>query len=963
VNPQKLTIEAFGPYAGREEIDFSRLQSQGVFLILGDTGAGKTTIFDAITFALYGGASGDGRAPRNFKSHHAPANRLCKVEYTFTLGEKTYHIERRPTQTAPKRDGSLREVTETAQLTLPGGEILSRRQAVNDKVKELLGLDRLQFKQTVMLAQGEFRRLIEANSTEKQEIFSRLFEIAPYARLTAQLNGEESRLRTRLEDRHREISRRVSELARLGYAFLEDEDAAYRPYSEIAGPVESALAEDQTALDEIAREIAGLEREKSSLDLPGASALNQKLKQLSALKAACKELEQAAPAMAKKQKRLLLLVSARELGEQEGILRDTKDLLREDAKRLTALESEKERVAAELAAAKDYPARADALLAESLNADREAGDIEAQIERSYAAASRREKLGEVETAIAQTRARLDGYRLHVKLNEGKQRMADLESLIAARRDLVLSRAQINQKQKDAEDAALEYDAAFSAFREGQAALLAAGLEVDAPCPVCGSNHHPSPAKAERGLPPAQNLESAKSRKEAADHALQSTKLAQEQQIARHHLCLGRLGMEESDQTAEEQFAVLTEEHARALAAHPNLPPAPDDLSDAIASLEHKLADLSELAAGHRAVLAALPDLPDLEKQKESMTALREQAEEKSRLAKDLTRAYQEFKSSLDRLSAQTEAGRAHLAAVKEQFLRQRESFKSRIQDCGFAGYDDYAGYRILCGEIPDIQTELEVYTARKTGSLARLEALSAETAGREPVDIEALKARETAILVRLSSLRENQSERGHKITAASRCLNELKELHAQNAEIGCRHGQLRELTALAKGSGPPYISFERYILTTFFEDVIQLANIYLMEMTGARYQLIRREKPGARSAGLEMGVFDHYTGSRRDVSTLSGGEGFKASLSLAMGLSDLVQMQAGGVRLDALFVDEGFGSLDEKSLDAAIGTLLTLQKRGRMIGIISHIREMENYIPTQIKVIPSTTGSKITLNS
>ena len=828
MKPLSLKMQAFGPYAREQVIDFGQLGREGVFLIVGDTGAGKTTIFDAMTFALYGSASGEGRSPQNFKSQHAPPDVLCRVEFAFLLGEERYLVERLPGQSvAKKRGGGFTQKSEYAQLTLPCGEVVAKAGAVNEKIRELLGLDRMQWGRTVMLAQGEFRRLLEANSTAKGELLAKIFDTAPYAGLTGALATQESELRGALETEQRDIARVVRELARLGHAELEAEDAQFRPCEEIAGAVREAIAQDEAKLGVLGEEVAALERERAALDLPGAKAHNQRLEQLAELEEQAAQLQAQAPEVIEKQRQLARLNAAAGLWQQEKLGRETKRLAESCADQLVWLQAQGEDLA----------------------------------------------------------QRLTKTRKEAEVYQRQQRARELSELLMAERAVVQAGSKAQQAKNNCQ-------AAMVAFKEGQAALLARELTPGDPCPVCGSVEHPAPAQAGSATPETkQELEQAQS---ALEQALaEATRLREALGLK-----LSALGLEDTD-LAQQELNELRETLG---------PPVKTDPAQQLTALEREM-------TAHQA-----------------------------------------------RAQAQAE----HNAALQQQLAGQRADFKEQLKQAGFKGYDDYAQASLHREEIPVLQNEVESFAARREGTTARLEILRAGLAQPSsrpprPVDLEALAARDEEIAGLLPGLRQAQGELSAGVSARQRCLSELESLHEHSAQLSKKYGTVRELTTLAKGSRAPHISFERYVLSGCFEEVMTLANIYLAQMSASRYRLRRRGDSSTRTAGLDIDVHCAYTGAVRDVSTLSGGEGFMASLALALGLSDLMQIYAGGLRLGALFIDEGFGSLDEKSLERAIAALLRLEKRGRLVGIVSHIRELENYIPARIQIIASPTGSSAQL--
>lgn len=775
MKPLKLTINAFGPFVTKQEIDFADLDGGEIFLVTGETGAGKTTIFDAICFALFGAASGDSRKPNMFKSDHAAAQEICYVELLFALHGREYFIRRTPAQRGLKRDGSTKEIAPTAELHLPNGETLTGANAVTERIEEILGLSYRQFKQTTMLAQGEFKRMIEATGREKQQIFSKIFGTSVYSDLTELLVREEAELARVTQGARDAIARCIRELGGYGYPALQQENAMFMPYERIAEAVGDGLAlfEEKSAL--LDEDILRLESEKAKLDPEKAKSVNERLDRIDKLRAEIARLHAEEATHAERETKLKLLTAAVDLGAREDII---------------------------------------------LSAKKQSEQLETQITRL---ATSLEALQQKERGLAE----------HAACGS-----AEMQSLSA---------------QLDAQKNA--HERLYRAFLDGQSAILAASLQDDVPCPVCGSAHHPAPATVGEDIP-----------------------------------------------------------------------------------TEKAVADAKNTAANLQKKLDALREA---EKQ-----------------------AHWNAKADCEKCAAQLDAAKAHKEAIDAEFARQRAAFVETLEKSGF---DGYKGYRRVLAEkdgLAALKLQVERQRERLIAAEAQLAALEDSARGAAHLarqDVDAILKRRQELDAALKAARENKSELYAALSGTKKRLAELKNLFDENAENDRRHAIARELSALARGSRT--VSFERYMLAAYFDDIIKLSNIHLQRMSGSRYRLRRVEDSNcgrgdkAAGSGLDMEIVDSYTGKPRDISTLSGGESFKASLSLALGLSGVVQMYAGGVSIDTMFIDEGFGSLDEKSLDSAVETLFSLKKSGRMVGIISHVPQLRGYIPRKLAVRYTPTGS------
>lgn len=966
--PLRLTLHAFGPYAGKQEIDFTLLRDRRIFLISGETGAGKTTLFDAISVALYGSASGESRKAYTLKSHHAPETALCWVRFLFSLRDKTYEVYRQPLQAGRKRDGTPKELGEKAELILPDRTVVTGATAVTRRITEILGLTHSQFKQTIMLAQGEFRQLLDASSSQKQEIFSRIFGTEPYRELTEALSARQADLTGQVQSGQQAVSRCVQELGRLGFSSLLEEDAQFLPYDAVSGMVGEGLALYQEQMEQMDGEIARLEREKASIQLDQARSLNAKIERYEALRAALAELEgesEAIEAMEQRRKRLL---AGRSLQEQETIIWTTKeameqaearasDLERQIAEqaragaeaaeayhRLPELRRQREEAAAELAALRER--EKDAALAEQRN--------QALSRREDQLAGREIRLGQLQKALSAAESKAEADRL-----------STAREALAAQQNRVLQRERLSRRHTEEE---ARYQAIYRAFLAGQSARLAESLKEGEPCPVCGSLHHPAPSRPSGEAVTEQALENAKLALDNTISQLVSLNLdidknqGRIQELVPWEEAAG-FGQELPAllEWVEQKWALLRESGR----ASPELPAelAGQPAGELIQAITREQAALE----ADREVISTLREALLRESRDVGLSDLRNRAAELERsiqrITSDLERREQDYlatRSMRDKLTAELEATQRHFASASQQFSGLRDQFRERLRTAGFAGYQDYKAALEHLEELDSISDRVERHHQAVAGTKAGLDALAPDVAGRQTVDLQALTEHHDAVVKQLAALRENRTELYSVISSATGRLDELRRLHELNGDLAKQYAIATDLAALAKGSKGPGISFERYILASYFEDVIQIANIHLQRMTGSRYRLKRKaDKTRGGSSGLDMEVIDSYTGTQRSVGTLSGGEGFKTSLALALGLSDVVQIHAGGVSIDTMFIDEGFGSLDEKSLDSAVETLLSLESGGRMVGVISHVPGLREAIPVKLSVRYSPTGSTV----
>ncbi|WRS26365.1 SMC family ATPase [Oscillospiraceae bacterium MB08-C2-2] len=965
MKPTRLELCAFGPFAGVEIVDFTRLDGS-VFLITGDTGAGKTSLFDAVSFALYGAASSQNRKTYTLKSHHAPEDTLCYVDLTFSLHGQTYRIWRSPLQTGRKRDGSPKELGEKAELTLPDGSILTGASKVNTKLEELLGLDYQQFKQTTMLAQGEFRRLIEANSTQKQEIFSQIFGTAAYNRLAQVLSRQESALSAKLRENRDAVVQAAQALVELGHDGISPQETPFSDSAAVLEQVYQAIRAKETLYQSNEKEIVRLELHRSRLNPEEARALNQQLERLSLLTAQLTQLEEEAPAREARRSLLERLTGADSLFAREKIIRSTQSSAKEAAETVTALTLEAEQLEKRLG-------ETDSML-------RELPSLRKQQEQSLLLIQRLEAMGkaaqEVETLAQRLRqniAQEDSLKKQLASLEGSFRWAELEQERAVlQHQLGLGQAlshcmgEFEGQQAAYQSANAAYLEANRLFLDGQAALIAGELKEGSPCPVCGSVDHPNPAVPAENLPSENAVEQAKANREQSLETLGQLRTKRDTLAAAlnwpdqpdqwDNASLGKT-LASFTQGLSHQATALEQEQAGLSNFKTTLAPAA--ISESLQKARMELAQASQQTKSLEEQLAhQRQQLPPEAADPAALSQRIEQTKaEHSRLTgqiADYEARCGQAKSAVEQAGVRLESAQAHQTRLEEQFQRLRSEFIGQLKGSGFGGYKDYESYIGRLGEIAGLRAQVEAEQTRFQSVKARQEALAGEVGDRKPFDLEALEQEVAQTAGMLDALKKEQATLSVFLLGTRRHVKELEACFAHTRELEKTYGTLSELAGLATGQKAPNISFERYILAAYLDDILQVANLHLGRMTDSRYTL-RRQEDGSKSrtAGLDMEILDSYTGTRRAVSTLSGGEGFKAALSLALGLSDVVQMYSGGVSIDTMFIDEGFGTLDAKSLESALDTLLSLRQEGRMVGIISHVPELQSYIPAKLRVLRS----------
>lgn len=879
MKPIQLVLSAFGPYVERTVIDFSALGEEGLFLIAGDTGAGKTTIFDAISFALYGEASGgkEKRKSKSFHSDYVSDQTETYVELTFRHRGETWWIRRNLEYQRPakkKKDGmetTTRQAADAQMRNEDTGEEILRMDDVNRRVRELLGLTQDQFTQTVMIAQGDFLKILTASSDDRKKLFRDLFHTNLYVDL-----------QSRLQEKNR------------------------------------ACADEQKALEQVILSAEGKidpEAEFAEREiLLSYCGQIQHTDALCALLARLIEQEKAAQEQARTQKKeaadqIGALIAA--VTEGERVNRDFADWESKRARlaALTAGQGEIDAQRAALAAAR----RAQQLETDEALMRRTLRDMDAQrtaLSDAQAALEQAKKaLPEAETRMKEAESR--GGEIHALLAQAKQMedclpvLGEVERLKAA---LDTQKRELQRLTADSSRAQAAYTAAQNSYYLSQAGLLARELKAGQPCPVCGSTAHPCPAQITPETVTRQALEQAAQRRETAEKA---------QSDAATRLAANQAALDER------------EDRLRALK---------------IGADETRQRLAARIDAAHQA------------------------AADRQREIDAARSAYQTLDKRKTAAQSAVDAAQKQLAALEKDLRAQTEAFEQKRAAHGF---EDEASYRLAKRTNADIERldrEIRNYDEQKRTLAAQTHELEDKLSGRQRTDLTALQNRRAAALDRQAKAENAEKAMVRKLTLHESAEREIRQA---NAAIQKKRGKwqiIQELytccAGIAAGNPRAKLTFEAYVQQYYFRFVVAAANKRLTRLTDGMFTLrVMREAANRVSqSGLDLEVLDRSTGQARDVSTLSGGESFLASLALALGLSDAVQSQSGQIRMDAMFIDEGFGSLDENALRSSIDVLLELADGKRLIGIISHVQELEERIDKQIVVTKTPNGSTVRMN-
>lgn len=1016
MKPLSLAMQAFGAFADEQVVDFSALGDGAFFLIHGPTGSGKTTLLDAICFALYGQTSGGERTGKLMRSDHAPPTRATRVTFDFVIGEEIYHVERSPEWERPKKNGTgtTRRASSAALWRRAAGEVTSGNgelicdgpSAVTAKVVELLGFQSEQFRQVVVLPQGEFRQVLSASSAQRQKILATLFQTQRFHEIEEGLKERSAALKSALQEVN---NARDRILGQEGVASPNELDTRLR--------ARECKRDELTAAQQTLRVRATAARDALERARADQARLDERAEAWAALEHLLDQTQRVNAQRAE-------LHAARKAAELESTERE-RDTRSREAERATTR-------AAKAADDRDVAEATKAAAENGLAAEEARGDTRAnarrELERLQELAAKVEVLAEAERRLKsatgalkqseQTLAsrRADAARtddlLRDKTQEAEQaaleaaklealqqqstlvreRTKRRESLDQANHELRNARAKLKELRHDAgaaqeaeAKAAESRDTVLGAWMAGQAARLASDLEDGIPCPVCGSESHPTPAQAAESIPTDQQV----SRAEAALKSARDKRQAADKERNELSASIGRL--EAQSATLIEALGtdrdVPSSELGRRLQKLDEEVRAAERAYDVAASLRIAVEDLQRVR-DEAAQLVDREQIRFTEVSGEAKAAEEGLARERREIPPDLRtsvaidRACQKANEVVEELEKALQESRETCAKARENLAEKRtaereatsaaeiaeqqadaalRAFLDRLRRAGFETPAAYATAKRTKEQIEELDEASRRYDEDVKSARDRSSRAEAAAHGiAEPAVDDLAKAADQAradldaAAQELGEVEERCRHLGKQVQALERLAEEAAANEKQYKVVG-------RLSEVATGRNAPGITLERWVLGAMLDEVLEAASERLELMSRNRYVLGRSavREDQRRAGGLDLEVLDSHTGRARPVGTLSGGEGFLAALSLALGLADVVQARSGGIRLDAVFIDEGFGNLDPESLDLAVRTLKELQVSGRLVGIISHVPELKESIDVRLEVVPGRGGSVV----
>ncbi len=882
----QLEICGFGPYANQTKIDFTQLGTNGLYLICGDTGAGKTTVFDAIIFALYGEASGENRNTSMFRSKYALSDTPTYVKLTFLYKNKQYEITRNPEYERPsKRGDKLTLQRAEATLLNPDGKVITKLKDVQQSVIALLGVDKKQFCQIAMIAQGEFLKLILANTQERQQIFREIFHTQFYQQVQDQLRMKENTCKANYEQLKNSVQQ-----------YIDTIDSQH-DFSNMFIEQQIELLELQNKEDEKLEKQCIAEHEAQQKQF---TINHQKI-------------------VAQQEYERLQLVYEEGVKQLE-LLQQNYIAKQQTLNRIQVNQDVVQELAIEIVKKQEELAHYEPLtLALQQVAEIQISLQKQKQEKSLSQQKLEQTMREL-VIIAQDLEVLEGCK--VRLEKAKltkpllvKKQEDVKNIQQLQENMKCKEQKYTKQLHDyhnfatkSDEIEVAYNQAHRQYLNEQAGMIAMTLEEGKACPVCGSYEHPDKAKVSASVLTKLELDNLKNTLEQA----------QQKTISTHEgVMLLKQEIEQIQQQYEKQIAEL-----------------------AIQSIDEYALQVNQQIQENRQLIQkyetqCIQESKAQQEQITKQTVLDQLKEELQQYALQLSRQEQ----TLVQLQLKIDGWQTTLAYPTIEEAKQAIVVLQQKRDAIIVQYEQQQ--KVL----QDTKQDMDILIGQQKSLHEQLQQYSV-------LDMKVLLDQKQELIQALDTLNEQQKMYRSRLDRNKNIYNLLNEQAKQMQIIEEEYTLYSSLSATANGTirGKEKIMFETFVQTTYFDRMIQRANIRFMQMSHGQYELKRRKDDGNRrsQSGLELDVIDHYNGSTRNVKSLSGGEAFKASLCLALGLSDEVQNSVGGIQLDTMFVDEGFGSLDEESLQQAIRALVNVSESNRLIGIISHVNELKQRIDKQI---------------
>ncbi len=1012
MKPIKLTMQAFGPFAQTETIEFDKLGTNPLFLINGPTGSGKTSILDAICFALYGETTGNERQGIQMRCDMAAPTLLTEVTLEFSLHGKSYRVIRSPEQEAPKARGegmtvrkhtaALYEITDEEKL------ITSKTTQVKTEVTNIIGLNETQFRQVMVLPQGKFRELLLATSKEREEIFGQLFQTDIYKKIEYALKDKASAISKAKDEFDNQIRGALqvagvsseAELTEQREALSVQFESVQKQEQESLAQLNAVKTELQKA-EALSNEFKKREQAEVALKqhLEQSDAVSSRQLQLDNAKKASKvELPYVTLQNASKQTQELeqkvaklsqdLTVANDAVKSKEGALQTAKEQAAQLPK-LTEQQYQLEGMKGKLVEKSELEKAINAGLAQK-------SEFEATLKK-YIALKEKLTLEAQQGQKSLDQARVDVASIgsvEAEIKQQQRLMQDLQKLTGLNQELAKLDALTPSKQASVDKAKARYaelqrsaDTLELSWHNAQAAVLAQRLQAGEMCPVCGSVEHPQPAQFVGEEVTKDQVQNARNIEREGQVALNQLN----NQLEQHNIAVGQYKQQieqlsvELGQNASMDLSALQasmqqlNERLQQLSSINliQLEQSVNELNQRCVTGEGKINDLQNQMAANESTIKVNQDqlaklsasldakYSSLEVLEQDIVAIQKQIAELNSALENAQNHLQQAVLAKTNIESQLTTNQQWLNEALDRFSTAKADWNQALLASAFEDEAQFLACKADEAEMQVWQKEIDAFKLTQIKLEQTLADLSSTLKDLVLPDLEGLN-------VKLNSNQQSYVEARNQLDSTrslferlEKVRNDIATLHDKNTKLEDEYKVFGTLYDVASGKTGSRISLHRFVLGVLLDDVLIQASQRLSLMSKGRYILARKTEgfKGAAGRGLDLVVEDSYTGKTRDVATLSGGESFMAALALALGLSDVVQSYSGGIRLDTLFIDEGFGSLDPESLDLAIQTLVDLQQTGRMIGVISHVSELKEQMAQRIDVEPSRLGSTVSVKS
>lgn len=989
--PISLTLSAFGPYPDTITIDFESFQEDGLFLITGPTGSGKTMIFDAMIFALYGKTSGQIRQTDSLRCDHALNEIPTFVEFSFSLHQQNYTIKRNPKYYL---EGKKTPKQPSALLTLPDGKMVEGIKEVNQKMISLLGVDDQQFKQICMIAQGEFTKLIMASSDEREKVLRELFHSETYQKLEEKLKVH---LKT-YQDKYDLLLNKRKDLMQE----LQVED-----HQEYLSKQTKLIASQQKEYDDLKKD---LDQKKQQLQLYRLQ--NQRLIQLKDLKQQFQDLKKQENDYQKLNKTVDTLKKAQETNylyisyiKQQKKLQTLKLNQEDFLKQLKKLEKDYQEKKVQ-ADSLDYKQQTKEKLQNQIQETKQLINQIYQyqndyqnlqtLKQQYRMLDEEHKLflkkkEKFENGLQRDQERIQSeqqvqskYELikqqYVRLNEQKVKVHQLSDYYDQILKLNENKSDLQEEytvvEKQVDHEKMQYNQMEKLYFRKQAGIFALQLKENQPCPICGSLHHPHPAQIEKEDITKEKLDQQAKKVKQQEHRLQDilqkillSNQKKEMLVKQTKQLSSELNIQEeiSKEIFIKELDHLSKDEKRMKKEYLEL----QDELKYIQKLKKSVAlSLKDMSTYESKELKQAQSLENIQVQIHQLSGKLDDSLRQYEIG-EVNKNYQQVQKEYRQLSLEIETIQQDYEKVKNKYLEIKTKISSLNQQIiqeqeiydeldnkyhtaldAFINEEEFLNLKTQINQISFLEKKYQDYLISLKSLNKQIISLENEVKDSTYVDLSSLSETIKEVNQQLREKNDDLEKLKIDYSLKEKMIKDIQKINQQLEKDEDTYQRYLDLYNLASGKNNARVSIERYVLATYFENMLIYANVIMKQLSQGRYQLLRKDDAGkGRSQqGLELDVFDQESGNIRSIKTLSGGESFKAALSLALGLSRMVQDYAGGIELNTLFIDEGFGSLDSQSLDQAMNCLMELHHENKLIGIISHVSDLKDRIERQLVV-------------